>query len=67
MLETLYTGLYQELSRPGNPDFPVGKSRIPPPTFEGTKVCSRYVRAGLPKVLGTPTVQRKLNEVFLYW
>jgi len=50
--------LYQE-----NPDFPVGKSKIPGPTFgsnlEASKVGSWYVQAGLPKVIGTPTVESK--------
>ena len=42
-------------------DFPAGKSGIPGPTFEGSKVGPRYVRAGLPKVIGTPTVESMLN------
>ena len=49
--------LYQELFGTENPDFPAGKSGIPGPTFEGSKVGPRYVRAGLPKVIGTPTVE----------
>jgi len=46
--------------------FRVGKSRILAPTFEGSKVGSRKLPAGLPKVLGTPTVQKKRNEIYLY-
>ena len=52
-----FNHLYQELFGTENPDFPAGKSGIPGPTFEGSKVGPRYVRAGLPKVIGTPTVE----------
>ena len=54
---SIFNHLYQELFGTENPDFPAGKSGIPGPTFEGSKVCPRYVRAGLPKVIGTPTVE----------
>ena len=52
-----FNHLYQELFGTENPDFPAGKSGIPGPTFEGSKVGPRYVRAVLPKVTGTPTVE----------
>ena len=59
-----FNHLYQELFGTENPDFPAGKSGIPGPTSEGSKVGPRYVRAGLPKVIGTPTVENKQNYIF---